>query len=52
MNHTELQIRRIFEDNNNITFFVFFNKKYVVTPHLNWIDQMALMIGHKICLHG
>ena len=27
-------------------------KTYVVTPHLNRLDEMVLMMGHKICFYG
>ena len=47
----ELQIRGGIEDNSKIVFYCS-TKTYVMTPHKNHLDQMVLMMGHKICFYG
>ena len=27
-------------------------KTYVLTPHLNWLDEMVLIMDHNICFKG
>ena len=39
-------------DNIKNIFFYFSMKTYVVTPHQNHLNEMVLMMGHKICFNG
>ena len=49
---SELQIRRDVEDNSKIIFLISELKKYVVTSHQSCLDEMVLMMGHKIYFYG
>ena len=46
----ELQIRRGIRDNSNFPYFSL--KTYVVTPPLNRLDEMVLMMGHNACFYA
>ena len=47
---SELQTRGAIDNKDNFSYFSM--KAYVVTPHLNCLDEKVLIMDHKICFNG